>query len=105
MVLCVRIGGGTTQSKIIVELTLLFLNNQEEVLGDTASSQTRLLATLEAQRVALNSQLNTSQAEQAKVATRVEAARARLKEVQEERLKLDHEINNLGVVDSPENKK
>ncbi|KAK4323496.1 hypothetical protein Pmani_005811 [Petrolisthes manimaculis] len=77
----------------------------EEVLGDTASSQTRLLATLEAQRVALSSQLNTSKAEQAKVATRVEAAQARMKEVHEERLRLDQESSSLGVVDSPENKK
>lgn len=77
---------------------------QEEVLGDSASSQARILASLEKQRTTLSAQLVEVQTKQATEMIRVDEMKSKTQEVKRERIELEKKISDLGVVDTNENK-
>ncbi|XP_045598387.2 coiled-coil domain-containing protein 93 isoform X1 [Procambarus clarkii] len=76
----------------------------EEILGDSASSQARMVASLEKQRASLSSQLSEVEATQAAQVAKVEAMKLRLQEIIQERKELEAKNVELGIVDSSENK-
>ncbi|XP_045105593.1 coiled-coil domain-containing protein 93-like isoform X2 [Portunus trituberculatus] len=72
----------------------------DEVLGDSATSQLRALASLEQQRMALQGRLTEVEAEQAKARERVKEATGRLQDIKKERQKVEEEMRSLGVKDN-----
>ncbi|XP_071521254.1 coiled-coil domain-containing protein 93 isoform X2 [Panulirus ornatus] len=76
----------------------------EEVLGDSASSQACIIASLEKQRTSLSAQLVEMQAKQAAETTNVEEMRSRLQEIKQENVEIEKQISDLVVVDTNENK-
>lgn len=71
----------------------------DEVLGDSATSQARALASMEQQRTALTAQLAQAEAGRAKVEAQVKEVAARFQEVRQERQQLEGQIRKLGVKD------
>lgn len=77
----------------------------EEILGDSASSHARLVATLEKQRTALSKQLAEQQKKEKAEHQKVEELKAKLQDVKRTRTGLEQEIQELGIVDTKENNK
>ncbi|ROT78077.1 hypothetical protein C7M84_003215 [Penaeus vannamei] len=77
----------------------------EEILGDSASSHARLVATLEKQRTALSKQLAEQQKKEKAEHQKVEELKAKLQDVKRTRTGLEQEIQELGIVDTRENNK
>nr|XP_053630266.1 coiled-coil domain-containing protein 93-like isoform X3 [Cherax quadricarinatus]XP_053630267.1 coiled-coil domain-containing protein 93-like isoform X4 [Cherax quadricarinatus] len=76
----------------------------DEILGESASSEARMLVSLEKQHKAVSSQLAEVQARHATEAAKVEEVKSRLQEVVRERNKIETKIAELGAVDTSENK-
>ncbi|KAG7163838.1 Coiled-coil domain-containing protein 93-like [Homarus americanus] len=76
----------------------------EEIVGDSATSQARMLASLEKQRSCLLNQLAGLQTKQATETAKVEKMRSKLQEVKQERRELEIKVSELGGVDTSENK-
>lgn len=69
------------------------------MLGDSATSQARALASLEQQRTTLTAQLPQAEAGRAKVEAQVKEATSKLQEARQARQQLESEIRSLGVKD------
>ncbi|KAK8390211.1 hypothetical protein O3P69_013055 [Scylla paramamosain] len=70
-----------------------------EVLGDSATSQLRALASLEQQCMALQAQLAEMETEKARAGVQVKEAMGRLQDAKRERQKAEEEMRSLGVKD------
>lgn len=71
----------------------------DEVLGDSATSQARALASLEQQRAALTTKLAEAETGQAKVEVQVKEVTTKLQEARQERQQVESEMRSLGVKD------
>lgn len=76
----------------------------DEILGEGASSQLRLLTSLEEQKSSRAKELQTVEAQYQQEITKLTELGSQLKEIQQKKNILTQEIEDLGSVDTPENK-